>query len=263
MAGQDKTTTRGWGAAMRPLKESVIPNVTDAYRAGESPLGPQSAESLQANRLITNLATMGNPNADTIGQLQGMVHQGTSPEFMSALDTQAGKLGTDISRQFGTLGRGGSVAHQNALVDSVGNLRTSAMANELARQQGVNLGILGQIGGLQQQGYANQAGGAGMLSNVGQQQNARAAAESPYGLGAAYGGLLGNMAGLSQTQTTSTDPTGQIMGLIAAGGQAALGMPPTALGGLGGSPQATGAPMPINGMYGGMSPYFGTGSGLY
>lgn len=264
MPGQDKQTTTSapWGPAQAGLK-NVIGQASNLYSSGQPFLAPQSAATTQSQSMISQMA--GAPSTVSTAGLQGMLNQGTSPEFMSALDTQAEKLGTDISRQFGMLGRGGSVAHQNALVDQVGNLRTSAMANELARQQGVNLGILGQIAGIDQANSANQYLPAQMLAGVGAQQDARAQADSPWGRLGTYGQLmsgLGSMGGTT-TQTQSLSPLSQIAGLAGPALSLAAGIPSFgSLGALGGA-AATGVPMAINGMFGGMSPYFGVGSGLY
>jgi len=234
--GPDKTTQTSspWKPAQAGLK-NVIGNAGTLFNSGQSFVAPQSDYTTQANSMLAGLAGSGPSTVDTSG-LKGMLHQGTSPQFSAMLDTQAEKLGTDISRQFGSLGRGGSVAHQNALTEGVGNLRTSAMAGELARQQGVNLGVLGQIANIDQANLGNQYAPAEALSQIGAREDARAQADNPWTRLNQYAGLMGGLGGMggttTQTQSGGLGAFGDIAGLGLTGLQLASGIPSGFMGGL-------------------------------
>lgn len=94
---------------------------------------------------------------------------GGSPEFLKALDTQAGKLTDDINRSFDLGGRYGSSANIGALANDVGNLRTSAIANEIARQQGLQQQAVGALGQEQAANISNQVGAGGTIFGAGNQ----------------------------------------------------------------------------------------------
>lgn len=94
---------------------------------------------------------------------------GGSPEFNKALDVQSGKLADDIQRTIGMQGRSGSAYNTNSLVEGVGNLRMSAMADEIARQQGQQLQAAGMLGNEQQRGFGNALSAVG---GIGQTQGA-------------------------------------------------------------------------------------------
>lgn len=115
-----------------------------------------------------------------------------SPEFSSALDTQAGKLATDIQRTIDMQGRSGSAYNTNALVEGVGNLRTQAIADEIARQQQNQLTAAGMLGNEQQRGFGNA------LSAV-------------QGIGNTQGANLSNIVGAgSQINSAGNQATGNV-----------------------------------------------------
>jgi hypothetical protein len=108
------------------------------------------------------------------GYSRGDNLSGGSPAFNAALNQQAGLMGTDISRGMGMQGRGQSVAHQNAMMEGIGNFRNRALAAEQQRQQGLQLG------------YSNLIGNMG---SAGETQTAQGSTGSPFGQ--ALGGVLG------------------------------------------------------------------------
>lgn len=104
-----------------------------------------------------NLLAQSGGNGDVGTALSRYVNNpiNISPEFSQALDTQAEKLATDVQRNVDLQGRSGSAYNVNALTDSVGNLRTQATANEIARQQQNQLTAAGMLGNEQQRGFGN------------------------------------------------------------------------------------------------------------
>lgn len=231
----DKQTTESapWKPAQAGLK-NVIGQAGDLYGSGQSFLAPQSGYTTQANQMVADMA--GRPI-------------GPSDAFNQALDFQAGKMTDDISRGFGLMGRGGSVAHQNALAEQVGGMRNALTAQEIARQEGL------------------QGQNVGLLSQIGAQQDARSQMDSPWGRLGQYAGLMGGLGGMGGTQTQTQSGGLGVFGDVAGLGLSALGMasgmPALGMaGGLFGGGRAGAAPMPVGGMYGGMSPFYGTG-GLY
>jgi hypothetical protein len=137
-----------------------------------------------------DVATGGGP----LGEYASGAHiTGGSPQFNAALDRQAGKLTDDISRGTAMEGRSGSAYHANAIGDNVGAFRNSALANEIKREQAMQMQAQGMQMGA---GSAiNQAGGqaadnvarfAGMAPGIyGQQFTAD---QRLAGVGAAYEG---------------------------------------------------------------------------
>lgn len=246
---QKQTTTSEPWAAVQPMLKSLYSGAQSAYQSG-TPVASTSPYTTQAQGMIANLAGSAPSTITTEADLRGMMSNGPSENFMSALDTAAEKTGTAVNRNFGMLGRGGSVAHQNAFTDEVGGLYTSALANEEARQQQQNLGILSQIGNVQQANLANQYLPATMLGQIGAQQEATTNANSPWGRLGAYGSLMSGAGSLggTTTSTQSGNPLQTALGLGLMGTQMLTGIPVgTAAGALGGSS---------------MTPFWGTG-GLY
>lgn len=115
-----------------------------------------------------------------------------SPEFSKALDTQSQKLAEDIARNTSMMGRSGSAYDTGALVEGVGNLRNSAMADEIARQQQNQLTAAGMLGNEQQRGFGNA------LSAV-------------QGIGNTQGANLANVVGAgSQINAAGNQATGNV-----------------------------------------------------
>lgn len=83
---------------------------------------------------------------------------GGSPEFQAALDTQARKTGEDVNRSFSSAGRYGSGSHAGVLTDRIGDLRTRAVADQLSREQGMQMQAAGLLSGEQGQDISNRAG---------------------------------------------------------------------------------------------------------
>lgn len=106
--------------------------------------------------------------ADTArGNLQGLLGRSNADSFNSMLDTQIGKLGDDITRQFGGSSFG-SGAHTGMLGDVLGEARTKAAANEFYNQANLESGLLGQLSGVDQNLLAQRGGLADALTNAGQ-----------------------------------------------------------------------------------------------
>ncbi len=110
-------------------------------------------------------------------------------------------LTSDINRSIGMQGRTGSAFHANAIGENVGNFRNDAMAREIQRQQGLQLGYGGLIAGIGQSGgtrtteesggspFGQALGGALGLAQLG----ASAGLFGPVGMG--VGALTGGMGG--------------------------------------------------------------------
>lgn len=137
---------------------------------------------------------------DARTNLEALMGRSNEEAFNAALDTQMGKLGDDITRQFGGSSFGSS-AHSGTLVDQIGDARTAAAAkyfgdqynrdaNTLAQMRGVDQGLLGTQAGLmgQQGGLLGQKIGAEQMGV----QNRLA------GLSAAPGAYESQFAGLNK-----------------------------------------------------------------
>lgn len=115
------------------------------------------------------LSSAGQPGAigqNLGGYARGDFITGGSPQFQAALDRESGKLADDINRGFSLSGRYGSGAHVNELGDQIGDFRNDALANEIAREQGMQLQAAGMLSGEQQQGFGNQLGILGDITGV-------------------------------------------------------------------------------------------------
>ena len=88
--------------------------------------------------------------------------------FNAALDNQAGKLGDDITRQFGGAAFG-SPAHSGTIADQVGQMRTQAEANNFFQRAGLEQGLLGDRNNIQNNLVGQRMGIAGAI-NAGNQQ---------------------------------------------------------------------------------------------
>lgn len=136
-------------------------------------LGSGGLHSL-GQQAASGLSGIGGPDAvqqNLQNYASGANVTGGSPEFLSALDTQAGRLTDDINRSFSDAGRYGSMAHHNEVIDRVGGLRTNAIAQEIARQQGMQMQAAGMLSGEQQQGIGNRLAALGTLGGMGSTAN--------------------------------------------------------------------------------------------
>lgn len=116
----------------------------------------------------------GNRNVTAINDNLGAYARGDyvnggSPEFNKALDYQAGQLATDINRSVDMGGRSNSPYHVNSLVEGVGNLRTKATADEIARQQGLQMQAAGMLGQEQGANIVNMVGAGQGINQAGNQ----------------------------------------------------------------------------------------------
>lgn len=254
--GQQTTQTQTsdpWSGAAPYLKD-VLGQAQSQFNTGQGfgsvPFSPQTTSALGG---ITGLAGQGNPlgaaaqnsalgifgsggltqpQQQAAGYLQpyasGQNVTGGSPEFQRALDYQSGKTADDVNRTWSNAGRYGSAGQTNDLVSQVGGMRDSAMANEQAREQGLQMqanGMLGNIGaqgagnlatfsGLAPSIYDQQFSPYGKLAGVGSaydaqnQQNQQA----PWNRLGAYAGLINGMGGQGGTTSTSVPKPSAMQG---------------------------------------------------
>lgn len=119
---------------------------------------------------LLGTAAAGGPIQGYLGDYaSGANITGGSPQFKAALDYQSAQLANDINRGFSNAGRYGSGAHTGELGEQIGNFRNQALAQEIAREQGLQQQAAGMIGQEYQQGIGNQAG---LLGQIGQTQGA-------------------------------------------------------------------------------------------
>jgi hypothetical protein len=136
---------------------------------------------------------------NTEGDFRTMFDQ-VNPLFDQVVNTQAGKIGDDVARQFGGASFG-SAASTGALVDQIGDYRNKMASENFFNQQNLRRGLLGDITGLQganrgfemdrlgaksalsQQDIQNRMGGVGLADQVYQSQFLPA--ERMLGVGAA------------------------------------------------------------------------------
>lgn len=251
------TNSDPWSAA-QPFLKDVLGQAQSQFNTGQgfgaAPFSPQTSSALGG---IEGMAGQGNPlgaaaqnsalgifgsggltqpQQQAAGNLQpyasGANVNGGSPEFLHALDYQAGKTADDVNRTWSNAGRYGSMGQANDLVSQVGGMRDSAMAQEQAREQGLQMqanGMLGNIGaqgagtmatfsGLAPSIYDQQFSPFGKMAGVGatydaaNQQNQQA----PWSRLGAYAGLVNGMGGQGGTTSTSVPKPGPWQG--AAGG---------------------------------------------
>lgn len=99
--------------------------------------------------------------------IQGLMGRTNNDAFNAALDTQIGKLGDDVTRQFGGSSFGAG-SHAGMLGDVLGEARTSAMANNFYNQANLERGLMGDLSGVDQNLLGQRAGLAGAMTNAGQ-----------------------------------------------------------------------------------------------
>ncbi|WP_421722936.1 hypothetical protein [Bauldia sp.] len=85
--------------------------------------------------------------------------------FESVVDTQAGKLGDDISRQFGGAGFG-SAAHSGTLADQIGDFRNQMVSDNWHQNNAMQRGLLSDITGVEQMGVQNRMAGMNAAPGV-------------------------------------------------------------------------------------------------
>lgn len=150
-------------------------------------VGPSAATN-QAHAGITNIANQGNPLAqpgmdlsaglmggeygpNTEGDYRGLLGRYNNEAFDSMLDTTVGKVGDEITRQFGGSAFG-SGAHSGTLADQLGEVATRAKAQHFNEQFNRERGLLGDITNLGQMDVQNRLAGFGISSPAYQAQYA-------------------------------------------------------------------------------------------
>lgn len=237
--------------------ESGIPGAGGGGGSGSSIFSPtQSPWTTDAYNMIAGMAKGGSPLIDAAGgtltSLMGKAGQpgsaatnladyasgkyinGGSPEFLAALDSQSQKTADDIARQYSASGRYGGAGMANTIGSTIADSRNRAIADEQARQQGLQFSANSLISGedLSRMGLglnaANSApgldaaryNGANQLAKVGalQDQFNWQKQIAPWTELQAQGGLLSQLAGLGGSQNSSvTQPYNPLMALLGGG----------------------------------------------
>jgi hypothetical protein len=158
-----------------------------------------------------------------------------SPQWQGLMDRQAGKLGDSINSLFSGAGRYGSVAHQGAMADQVGNFRNQAMNDNYGRErqnQMAAAGMSGMFEGLDQADAMSKLQAGGVLD---QNNQAKLDAERQKWLEgqkstqlAQSMGLMNPLLGVGGSSTTTVPGQKPGFGQIAGLGLGILG---TAMGG--------------------------------
>jgi hypothetical protein len=144
---------------------------------------------------------------NTEGDYRTMFDQ-VNPLFDQVVNTQAGKIGDDVARQFGGASFG-SAASTGALVDQIGDYRNKMASENFYNNQNLKAGLLGSISGLQGQNRGFEMDRLGAMSGLSQQdiqnrlagvgqsdqvyQSQFAPAERMLGVGAAREGKQGEI----------------------------------------------------------------------
>lgn len=137
-------------------------NGTFGVATGQNSIGTGG----QYGDIYNSASAPGAIEGNLAGYARGDYVNGGSPAFNAALDVQAGKTADDVNRGYSLGGRYGSAAHANAVTGAVGDLRTSAMANEIAREQGLQLQAAGMLSGEQANRYGTQLAATGGQTGV-------------------------------------------------------------------------------------------------
>jgi hypothetical protein len=250
-----------WNAISGPLKKLI--NKTGNYFENKRGFNapdfqtwvPMADQTTQALSQIQDLAGQGNPLAgQSVEALQGIIGSDPfSPEFRRMVDTQAGQLGDDITRQFGGSAFGGA-DHTGALVRGIGDFRDRAYAGQY------NQGIANTLSGIQAApgAYEQQYAGANKLAGVGSAYQDEATRQlqarldkfntrdmAPWNRAGSYLGILNGAGGQYGTSTTTaqapSNPFGGALGGALGGYQLGNqmfpgmgGVPGAVVGGLGG-----------------------------
>jgi hypothetical protein len=104
---------------------------------------------------------------NTEGDYRTMFDQ-VNPLFDQVVNTQAGKIGDDVARQFGGASFG-SAASTGALVDQIGDYRSKMASENFYNNQNLKAGLLGSISGLQGQNRGFEMDRLGAMSGLSQQ----------------------------------------------------------------------------------------------
>ncbi|MCP4386543.1 MAG: hypothetical protein GY798_34890 [Hyphomicrobiales bacterium] len=158
-----------------------------------------------------------NPDVSSYRALLGNTNNET---FQGVIDTQAGKLGDDITRQFGGSAFG-SAAHSGTIADQVGEFRNKMASDNWHRNNMMQRGLLGDITGVEQMGVQNQM--AGLSAAPGAYDFQYAPWERLAGVGAAREGydaakLEGKMNKFTAKDMADLNRLGWYSGQIGGGG---------------------------------------------
>ena len=198
---------------------------------------PFSSQTQGALDQMQGLAGQGNPMAGASQQsIMGILGSDPiTPEFRQMVDTEAGKLGDDVSAQFGGSSFG-SAGHTNALTSGIGDFRNRMIAGQYNQGVANQLGAISAAPGAYEQQYAP----AERLAQVGAANDDLSTRKLQSKLDKWYGRQdmpwqrLGNYAnivngagqGFANTRAAATPPANPFGGAIGGGMLgASVGMP--------------------------------------
>jgi hypothetical protein len=263
MPGSPATTkTSPLSKAANDALTGVVKDYTGLYNSGSGFKAPNfnavAGFNPMQNRAMSGImgyAGKGNPlagqsqsaissilNGDIASKYGDLFDNASNAAFEGATNTQAGHLTDDINRQYGGLGRTGSVANAGDIASQVGDFREKAMSDNWAQNIANQRGILGdsvnsQLSAVQ---AAPGAWSQGLLpyaamSQVGDQRQAQSQKmldqklsnfninqQAPWNRLNAYATGLGGPAsqlGTQSSTTAATNPLGGLLGGLLTGGQ--------------------------------------------
>lgn len=240
-------TSEPWKPIGKKIENQLLPAATQAFKSGAGfDVFPNDwyvkkrDETKQALGQMTGLANQGNPLAgqgidlssglmngqygpDTMGDYRGLLGNVTNDARQQAIDAMVGKVGDDITRQFGGSSFG-SAAHSGTLIDQLGDLRAKAEADDFYTRLGAQRGLLGDITGLGQMDVQNRLAGFGIADPAYQFQYAPS--ERLAQVGATLEGYdaakkQGNMDKFNAEQAAKLGPINWLGGIL--GGQGGYG----------------------------------------
>jgi hypothetical protein len=159
------------GSTVVPYDQRTIQSLNNqqALATGANPLVGATTGAVQGVLGGGGINSVAQPGINALTQYaSGQNVNGGSQAFQQALDYQSGRTADDVNRQFSGMGRYGSGAHAGVLADRIGEMRNSAMAGEIARQEGQQLQAAGALGGLGQGANANLLQGAALAPTADQ-----------------------------------------------------------------------------------------------
>lgn len=167
------------GTAFNPFPNStVVPydhrtirslNNQEGLATGSNPLVGATTGAVQGILAGNGVNQVAQPGIGALtGYASGQNVNGGSQPFQKALDYQSQKTADDVNAQFSVAGRYGSGAHTGVLTDRIGQLRNSAMAGEIARQEGLQQQAAGALISAGQGGNANLLQGAALAPTADQ-----------------------------------------------------------------------------------------------
>lgn len=107
----------------------------------------------------------GNYGSRARDRYKGLLGETSNQAFQANVDAQAGKLGDDISRQFGGSSFG-SAAHSGTMVDQIGDFRNKMASDNWHQNNAMQRGLLGDLAGVDQTLMAQRQGLSRDLTGV-------------------------------------------------------------------------------------------------